>query len=515
MRQSPTKTSDNLFPDRIYRSVSVTAAALSNRRFVKPRKVSVKRLKNLSVQSASNVQGVCDSELDCCCGWRKFRIWMIGPVKVVFALLALIWIHECCSSEYRDSRELQTDDFMGTLLPQTPQMKQQHRSAARPADVEEESRVITFNREFATVEKGRKEYNARRAVRKPLLCVTFLKATTRPMKMLESNMAVMGSNCEWAVIFYDGTYANIEGYCGESSSNKRFLSPDSEFTAEPIDRKNITVVHCKRAPETFNRPTTQIPLSDGTVLEQSISVPKSVLYSELLPILKYYEHVFMLDEDISLVDFNFAHFNNIVNCGFQGDLRPLIVQPVIAERTQYFPFVHAEFWQRLGRKVYASSSGLVEQQVPYFDALFLDWFVRHVLSQTREVALRQGVDQSHDRTWCRAAAMYSAVIMRANYTTEGGAPCAVIVGGATETVTAVHHLNTRSLENKKANRAAYRQKAQVVNDRYRELFPSWVVGEIRHSVSPLDKKYGRKYRKYQNINAKCLAKKSSARARRD
>ena len=116
------------------------------------------------------------------------------------------------------------------------------------------------------------------------------------------------------------------------------------------------------------------------------------------------------------------------------------------------------------------------------------------------------MDQSHDRTWCRAAAMYSALVMRSNYTEEGGAACAVIVGGPADSITSVHHLNTRSLENKKANRAAYRQKAQVVHERYRELFPSWVAGDIRHSVSPLDKKYGRRYRKYMRLDAKCLAR---------
>lgn len=358
---------------------------------------------------------------------------------------------------------------------------------------------------------GRRSYNARRAVRKPLLCVTFLKATSRPLKVLEANMAIMGNNCEWAVIFYDGTFANIEGYCGDTSNNKRFLSPDTDSAIVGLDKKNITVVHCKRAPETFNRPTTQIPLSDGSVLEQTISVPKSVLYSELLPLLQYYEHVFMLDEDISLQGFNIRTFMDVMKCGFKGDLPPLIAQPLIVERTQYFPFVHAEFWQRLGRKVYAASTGLVEQQVPFFDSLFLEWYIDHVLSQTREVALRQGVDQSHDRTWCRAATMYSAVVRKANYTEHGGGACAVIVGGgggagADAAYTAVHHLNTRSLENKRANRAAYRQKAQVVHEKYRELFPSWVVGDIRRSISPLDKKYGKRYRKYMKLDAKCVAR---------
>ena len=233
---------------------------------------------------------------------------------------------------------------------------------------------------------------------------------------------------------------------------------------------------------------------------QALSVPKSALYSELLSYLPHYENVFLMDEDISLQGFDVVRFMRIWKCSFNSDHRPLIVQPLIVERTQYFPYVYLRSWDFAKNRVFASSVGLVEQQVPFIDATFLLWFVKHVLAQTREVALAQGVDQSLDRTWCRAADLFALHLMRQNYTKHGDA-CAVIVGGPN--ATAVHHLNTRSLENKRANRELYRQKAQSVHERYKALFPTWVQPEIRRSINPLDKKYGKRYRKYLSCNRRC------------
>jgi hypothetical protein len=178
------------------------------------------------------------------------------------------------------------------------------------------------------------------------------------------------------------------------------------------------------------------------------------------------------------------------------------VQPLIVENTQYFSFVQVTAWKNFKRKVYAATAGLVEQQVPFFDAVFFEWFVRHVLSHTREIAMKQGVDQSHDRTWCKAAQMYGTAVLHRNYTGDhGNNACAVIVGGYA--FTAVHHLNTRSLENKRANRAAYREKAQAVLARYEELYPTWVAADIRRAINPLDRRASKKFKRYSNFGTYC------------
>ena len=47
-------------------------------------------------------------------------------------------------------------------------------------------------------------------------------------------------------------------------------------------------------------------------------------------------------------------------------------------------------------------------------------------------------------------------------------PCALINSEA------VHHLNTQSMKEKRANLQAFKEKAKVVLARYKDLFPNWV-----------------------------------------
>ncbi len=361
--------------------------------------------------------------------------------------------------------------------------------------IQEAIPVVEYNQEMIAVEAGTLATALNSTGRKGLLCVSFLKATSRPTDILRGNMKVMKGHCDWAAVFYDGTPAEVAQFC--SKETRRISN-----MAHSKSHQTNQMVYCQRANDTLNRPKALITTTDGAAnITQTLSVPKSALYKEILPLLPNYENVFIMDEDISLKGFDYQHFSHLWRCSFGDDYRPLIVQPLIVERTQYFPYVYVGAWNATRGRVYAASAGLVEQQVPFFDATFLEWFVRHVLVHTREVALAQGVDQSLDRTWCRAASLYAAHVLHQDYTNRGGA-CAVIVGGPN--TTAVHHLNTRALKNKRTNRELYRQKAQVVNEHYKFLFPTWVQSDIRRAISPLDRKFGKMYKKYMSLNKSCL-----------
>ena len=65
-------------------------------------------------------------------------------------------------------------------------------------------------------------------------------------------------------------------------------------------------------------------------------------------------------------------------CAFYPYSYPLVVQPLIAENTQYFPHLHERRWKHninsKTRKVVAATVGLVEQQVPMFKTNFLSWY---------------------------------------------------------------------------------------------------------------------------------------------
>eukprot|EP01034_Spumella_vulgaris_P021585 gene21585-27623_t len=206
---------------------------------------------------------------------------------------------------------------------------------------------------------------------------------------------------------------------------------------------------------------------------------RTVLYTDLLPFLSHYRRVFLMDEDISLAGFDIRHFTTTWDCAFHPQPAPLIVQPLIAESNQYIPFVNSNRWtQREFKNVTASAAGLVEQQVPLFDAQFFDWFVRHVLSLTYDYALHYGVDWGHDRSWCNAARLYATEVL--GYSDTEYTPCAVLVK-----TTPVHHLNGHTMKGKKENREQFHRNAVVVVQRYIDLFPTWVVTDLV-SVNPLD-----------------------------
>jgi hypothetical protein len=218
-----------------------------------------------------------------------------------------------------------------------------------------------YNKELEVIELAKADYLIASQAesyfkRKLLLCVVFMRpsATT----LVTRNLARLGKSCEWAFVFYDGTDQEINKFCNDSSVQ--------------------TVVYCKLASQA---------LANKKSLEISRrAIPKSVLYRELLPYTSAYQRIFLMDEDISLLDFNSDKFLQIWDCSLPHQPPPLIVQPVIAEPTQYFNFVWQKTWQHTG--YVAIASGLVEQQVPFFDAIFFEWFVKRVLVATKDVATK-------------------------------------------------------------------------------------------------------------------------------
>lgn len=220
---------------------------------------------------------------------------------------------------------------------------------------------FTTNYEFHAIKKATKDFSSpsnssNSPVRvKGLLCVTFLRASINPSINLFSNVLLMNGSCEWAIIVYDGEPKSVRYICNNPQ----------------IKRVSI---HCARATDSINNKTVIVPVrkrskgkSDKDIyvnITQKLSIPKTVLYRELLPYLKNYRHVFLLDEDISLVGFDLNTFLRIRHCAFSPYSAPLISQPLIAESNQYFRYVNFNSWQRDSlRPVIASETGLVEQQV--------------------------------------------------------------------------------------------------------------------------------------------------------
>jgi hypothetical protein len=244
-----------------------------------------------------------------------------------------------------------------------------------------------YNKELQVIYEGKKDRElelqdiseGRRKMRRGVLCVTFAKASLKPTITLFSNVLYTKDACQWAIIIYSGADDEVDKLCRS-------------------DALKGHTVHCRKAADALNSTIPSSSASSGFNGSRNAlsakAVPKTVLYRELLPILGTYERVLLLDEDMSLIGFDIAQYMEIWDCAFYP-YRPLVTQPLISESTQYFNYLSYQTWASKGYQ--ASASGLIEQQIPFFDASFFEWFVRRVLVHTRATALKMGADCGHDR----------------------------------------------------------------------------------------------------------------------
>eukprot|EP01039_Chlorochromonas_danica_P008108 gene8108-8947_t len=333
---------------------------------------------------------------------------------------------------------------------------------------------VLYNKEYEAIALGKMDYQTRTnhssSPKRSLLCVTFTQPSPTIIPLIRDNIYHMGHHCDWAIIFYNGTRSAIRSVCDNLNSSWS------------------NVIHCQRSPTTT---TERFTLDEKTNSLIPLSTPKSVLYQDLLPFLPSYYHVFIMDDDISLSDFNYTVYDKIWRCTFPR--KPLITQPLVASQTpQYITYVNYHNWQRGGReRVVASSTGLIEQQVPIFDSNFLQWFIERVLLWTIPFALQYGADWGHDRSWCKAAKTYAHFVL--------SWPAESVVCALITKVPPVYHLNMRSMHNKRYHRELFRANAAIVLQKYVEFFPSWVSIEVIRPNNPLDGRNRNLYPLFYNM----------------
>jgi hypothetical protein len=244
-----------------------------------------------------------------------------------------------------------------------------------------------INKEPFVLDKAREmmiHYNLSQP-RYPLLITVFMNASSaRSVKIIKDNIVTVSrktspllsnsklnisstahSLLRFAIVFYGGNPNEIRIICDHPE-----LSP--------------FIVHCKRAIVSYS------PLHS--------TIPKPLLYPEVLHVLPNFRKVMFLDEDISLTEFNYTSFMSIWDCAFAPNQPPpLVVQALIRENTQFYDFVHYSSWKNdttevKRSNVIASAAGFIEQQIPAFDGFFLTWFIQYIISWTYSEAMNTESD---------------------------------------------------------------------------------------------------------------------------
>lgn len=359
------------------------------------------------------------------------------------------------------------------------------RKGGRP-DVYIGSKLNTkgYNKELEVIEHGKVDLQTAFGTtgsRKKLLCATFLSGNSSLPSLMFDNVKTMGTHCDWALIFYSGDTPSINKICNDERIKGKWIHCE----------RNVATIRKRFMPNAVNK-------TANTTSNVKLSVPKTIFYRDLLPYLPKYEKVFLMDEDISLTGFEIERFLSHWQCSFTPP--PLIVQPLVFESNQYINYLNLNSWKKGDRKgIFASSVGLIEQQVPFFESTFFEWFVRRVLVHTYDTALYRGVDWGHDRSWCNAAAMYARLVL--NRTAESSVVCAVLPRG-----TPIHHYNHKSMATKRDNRALFHANGVQVVQHYINLFPTWVITDVLAPNNPLDHRNFHKYPRVSQLDQQCVEK---------
>lgn len=221
------------------------------------------------------------------------------------------------------------------------------------ADIRRRARLLNTNSNF--------KINKRKI---PLLCATFLNVSLPQTQYLFSNIKIMHEYCDWAVIIYDDRTMPATHIC----SNQTILP---------------YLVHCKLASVLDSKKVHITSINNQDI----VSIPKTVLYRELFPMLPYYEEVFLLDDDVSLAGgmFDPVTFLRAYRTAFGSDGPPLIAQPLLHDTPVMHDFLNYDHWQNISssnsssqskrRKAIAAQVQVAEPLANIVQSVFFEWYV--------------------------------------------------------------------------------------------------------------------------------------------
>lgn len=267
---------------------------------------------------------------------------------------------------------------------------------------------------------------------KGLLCAVFANANRASVQTILANIEYMKSSCDWALIFYGGD-ASLIRLLQHAVSGKEDISIIKCLMADPREHvlRQYSVNLFVTASQ-FHQPSAWRQEQHWEREHNSLVYPKSLLYMYLLDLLPAYERVWLLDSDISTVQFNVKEYLKTTNCAFPE--RPLVSQPLIAKSTQSYKYLNADEWR--DNNIAATSSDFVEIQAPLMDSVFFVWFLRFFVVPLLLPSHILGADWGFDALFCNAARIFAHQNGR-----DSRYVCMIVTGG-----TPLRHLDTGAVD---------------------------------------------------------------------
>lgn len=293
--------------------------------------------------------------------------------------------------------------------------------------------------------------------RKPLLCVTFISLQNlKSINNLNKNIIYANVRCDWAVIQYDSN--SIE------NTTVKMAAAKTIYDSANIAKSVVVLLNEKYIPsKKYRADHNLINTLNGTRM-------KPILYHYLLPNLDFYSKVWLMDDDISIVGFDFDAYFGIWNCAFNGKgPLPAVTQPLLIGKD--LPPFSRVVWKMYNNSVIAIKSAWIEQQTPIFDTQFFSWFVDYIITPVYNDIAKSRVDCGQDCTWCGAAKVWNDLKFQAsNKDSNAVAPnpaCAVIMGD-----NHVTHNDYRTISDWHNPSSDWSSRCSSLMKRFRSTFPS-------------------------------------------
>ena len=215
---------------------------------------------------------------------------------------------------------------------------------------------------------------------KPLLCVTFMSLRSdKSWNNLLQNVKYAKERCEWLAVSYN-------------SVDEKLLSSRIAVMNDVARWANTTASIQRHS---FGD-------RDGLM--------KPLLFDTLLPRLRWYSKVWLMDEDISIVGFKFLSYFGIWNCAFDKASPPPVISQPLINGNKYSPPFDKDGWAMYKNAVVAIQSAWIEQQSPILDARFFAWFIENFVFPMKSYFIVSRSDFGYDQTWCGAARLWNHVI---------------------------------------------------------------------------------------------------------
>lgn len=276
--------------------------------------------------------------------------------------------------------------------------------------------------------KLNRNYKNKKEKEKRLLCVAYMKAKWQSIDTLMNNMIYTNNQkaCDWAVIAYGGNpilisaLHNISHTIGVSLVYAEMASNAKDFLKKYWKHDNIDFIN-----QQF--------------------YPKPIMHLQLLPYIKKYEYLWMVDDDVSFEGIDFNKYFNILKCGFYPNLAPLISQAPIYDNTQRYKYLNNNKWNTTNTKqVKIVASKFIEVQSPLINVDFFIWFVESIITPMIEVFALLGTDDGMDNIWCGAAQFFAENYLKNNSKSNSDSineynSCAIVLDGQS-----IRHYNKAS-----------------------------------------------------------------------